>query len=455
MLKPVLQPKKPSEPKYLTISQLNRTIKNLLEQKTGQMLIQGEISNLVRASSGHWYFSLKDEQAQVKCTMWRGRNQLIKFRPENGMQIYVRAKVTLYEARGDYQLSVDYMEPAGLGNLQMQYEQLKQKLETEGLFSSDRKREIPHRPLSIGVITSPTGAAIRDVLTVMQRRSPMTEVIIYPCQVQGKQAHRTIIEALKVANKRKEVDVLLLTRGGGSLEDLWCFNEEALAYAIAESKLPVISAVGHEIDFTISDFVADLRAATPSAAAELLTVDQRELRQQLDAIQIYLSQNLNNQLEQLQSRLSLLRLRLTDPDPLLATYQAQLKQYAQSLTANLRQLLSEKNALLHKTQLKLLQQHPERQLQRAESVNQALRLRLKRAIDVWLKERQQRLAATAQQLHLVSPLATLDRGYSITLKNTSVIRSTKQLSKGDRLTTRLGDGEVISEVTALTPAPKK
>ncbi len=455
MLKPVLQPKKPSEPKYLTISQLNRTIKNLLEQKTGQMLIQGEISNLVRASSGHWYFSLKDEQAQVKCTMWRGRNQLIKFRPENGMQIYVRAKVTLYEARGDYQLSVDYMEPAGLGNLQMQYEQLKQKLETEGLFSSDRKREIPHRPLSIGVITSPTGAAIRDVLTVMQRRSPMTEVIIYPCQVQGKQAHRTIIEALKVANKRKEVDVLLLTRGGGSLEDLWCFNEEALAYAIAESKLPVISAVGHEIDFTISDFVADLRAATPSAAAELLTVDQRELRQQLDAIQIYLSQNLNNQLEQLQSRLSLLRLRLTDPDPLLATYQAQLKQYAQSLTANLRQLLSEKNTLLHKTQLKLLQQHPERQLQRAESVNQALRLRLKRAIDVWLKERQQRLAATAQQLHLVSPLATLDRGYSITLKNTSVIRSTKQLSKGDRLTTRLGDGEVISEVTALTPAPKK
>ncbi len=455
MLKPVLQPKKPSEPKYLTISQLNRTIKNLLEQNTGQMLVQGEISNLVRASSGHWYFSLKDEQAQVKCTMWRGRNQLIKFRPENGMQIYVRAKVTLYEARGDYQLSVDYMEPAGLGNLQMQYEQLKQKLETEGLFSSDRKREIPHRPLSIGVITSPTGAAIRDVLTVMQRRSPMTEVIIYPCQVQGKQAHRTIIEALKVANKRKEVDVLLLTRGGGSLEDLWCFNEEALAYAIAESKLPVISAVGHEIDFTISDFVADLRAATPSAAAELLTVDQRELRQQLDAIQIYLSQNLNNQLEQLQSRLSLLRLRLTDPDPLLATYQAQLKQYAQSLTANLRQLLSEKNALLHKTQLKLLQQHPERQLQRAESVNQALRLRLKRAIDVWLKERQQRLAATAQQLHLVSPLATLDRGYSITLKNTSVIRSTKQLSKGDRLTTRLGDGEVISEVTALTPAPKK
>jgi exodeoxyribonuclease VII large subunit len=365
------------------------------------------------------------------------------------MQVYVRAQVTLYEARGDYQLNVDYMEPAGLGNLQLQFEQLKQKLATEGLFSAERKRPLPTRPLKVGVVTSPTGAAIRDVLTVMKRRSPMTEVIIYPCQVQGKQAHFTIIEALKTANRRKEVDVLLLTRGGGSLEDLWCFNEEALAYTIAQSELPVISAVGHEVDFTISDFVADHRAATPSAGAEILTQDQQQLRQQLDSIEIYLHQSLNRRLDQWQSRLSLLTIRLTDPEPLLANYQSDLRHFAQSLSAQLNQLLNQKAHLLQEARLTLQQQHPENRLLRVESHYQTLKQRLQRATQILLKDKQQLLATTAQQLHLVSPLATLERGYSITLKDLTLVRSTDQLRIGDTLTTRLSNGEVISEVIQI------
>ncbi len=446
MLKPVLQPRKPTERQYLSVSELNQKVKRLLEGNAGQVLIEGEISNFVAATSGHWYFTLKDDRAQVKCTMWRGRNSVLKFRPENGMQIYARAKVTLYEARGDYQLAVDFMEPAGLGNLQMQFEQLKEKLATAGLLDNSRKKTIPRRPNRVGVVTSPTGAAIQDILSVMKRRFPMTEVIIYPCQVQGKQAHRSIIQAIESANSRTEVDVLLITRGGGSLEDLWCFNEEPLAYAIADSKLPTVSAVGHEIDFTISDFVADYRAATPSAAAELLTPDTDQVTQAIDELTYRLLQSMELQISDLESRLAYLTLSLADPDPLLDAHKATLDGLLSRLKENLNQTIANNYSQLHQAQLALVQHHPKKQLQHFASQSSNLSKRLKFAIKTLLNDKQRQMAVNSGRLNAISPLATLARGYSITLKDETLIQSAEQVSVGDTIETRLNDGSITSKV---------
>lgn len=454
MLKPVLQPKKPTERRYLTVSELNRRIKNILETNVGSTLIEGEISNFTAAASGHWYFTLKDQQAQVKCTMWRGRNQQLKFRPENGLQVYARAKVTLYEARGDYQLAVDFMEPAGLGNLQLQFEQLKEKLQSAGLFSEERKKQIPINPSRIGIVTSPTGAAIKDITSVLKRRFPMTEVIIYPAQVQGKTAHEQIIKAIKLANKRNEVDVLLISRGGGSLEDLWCFNEESLAYAIAESRLPTVSAVGHEIDFTISDFVADLRAATPSAAAELLSADQNEIMQSLDELNAQLLRAVNQQLQIHQHQLHSLSLRLTDPEPLLQTHSAKLDNLLSRLQRQMQHNYSGKRELLNEAHLKLIQLHPEKQLSQAESNNQSLSKRLLFSFQTLLNNKQQQLALTSAQLNTVSPLATLNRGYSITFQQDQLIKSVANIDKEKPLVTRFKDGTVTSQVLSVNSKNK-
>ncbi|MEE4246289.1 MAG: exodeoxyribonuclease VII large subunit, partial [Kangiellaceae bacterium] len=336
MLKPILQPQKPTnsghkQANYLTVSQLNAQVKTTLERGIGQVLLQGEISNFIAAGSGHWYFSLKDSQAQVKCTMWRGKNQRVRFNPEDGLKVYVRAKVTLYEPRGDYQLAIDFMEPAGVGDLQLQFEQLKKKLQQQGLFDTENKQAIPDAPNKVGVITSASGAALHDVLTVMKRRFPLTEVIIYPTQVQGAQAHNQICQAINLANKRQEVDVLLLTRGGGSLEDLWCFNHESVANAIFQSQLPLVSAIGHEVDFTIADFVADQRAATPSAAAELVTPDQHQVVQKLDELSFALIKKIQSLVKDKSHRLALLSHKQTNPDVLVSSYQTRLKQLLSEL----------------------------------------------------------------------------------------------------------------------------
>ncbi|PWK54240.1 exodeoxyribonuclease VII large subunit [Pleionea mediterranea] len=449
MLKPVLQPRKPVERRYLSVSELNRRVKKILETHVGSTLIEGEISNFTAAASGHWYFTLKDEQAQIKCTMWRGRNQQLKFRPENGMQVYLRAKVTLYEARGDYQLAVDFMEPAGLGNLQLQFEQLKEKLQAAGLFSAERKKAIPINPARIGIVTSPTGAAIKDITSVLKRRFPMTQIIIYQAQVQGKTAHQQIIKAIEQANRRNEVDVLLISRGGGSLEDLWCFNEEALAYAIAESQLPTVSAVGHEIDFTISDFVADLRAATPSAAAELLSADQHDIMQSLDELNAQLLRAMNQQLQAHQHQLHSLSLRLTDPEPLLQTHAAKLDNLLSRLQRQIQNNYSDKRHQLSNAHLKLIQLHPEKQLSQAESSNQSLSKRLLFSFQTLLNKKQQQLALTSAQLNTVSPLATLGRGYSIAFQKEQLIKSTADINKEDPLVTRFKDGTVTSKVLSV------
>ncbi|WP_368166034.1 exodeoxyribonuclease VII large subunit, partial [Aeromonas sp. R9-1] len=260
----------------------------LLEHEIGTVWLNGEISNLAMPASGHWYFSLKDLSSQVRCAMFKGNNRRVPLRPRDGMQVLVQARVSLFEPRGDYQLIIESMQPAGDGVLAMRFEELKQRLTIEGLFDAGRKRPLPAQPRAVGIITSATGAALHDMLTVLRRRAPALPVIIYPTQVQGQAAIGQIVHALYTANRRAEVDVIILGRGGGSLEDLWCFNEEAVARAIAQSAIPVVSAVGHEVDVTISDFVADLRAPTPSAAAELVAPDQGQLRERLGALDLRL-----------------------------------------------------------------------------------------------------------------------------------------------------------------------
>ena len=286
-----------------TVSELNTEARTLLEDNFFGVWIEGEISNFVAPGSGHWYFSLKDDNAQVRCALFKGSQRKINFTPKNGMQVLLRARVSLYEPRGDFQLIADFMEERGEGKLRRAFEALKKKLEAAGWFNEDIKKEIPEYPQCIGVITSSTGAAIRDILHVLKRRYPCVPIIIYPTLVQGDTAAPAIVKAIQTANTRNECDVLIVARGGGSLEDLWPFNEEVTAKAIFESKLPIISGVGHEIDFTIADFVADVRAPTPSAAAEIAVPDRMELLQSLrrQGIQLirHIQQKMNAEKQQL------------------------------------------------------------------------------------------------------------------------------------------------------------
>ena len=274
-----------SERQIFTISELNRRVRQLLEINLPMLWVEGEISNFACPSSGHWYLSLKDQSAQVRCAMFRNANQRVKFRPKNGTQVLVRCRAGIYEGKGEYQLIIEHMEEAGFGALQRQFEQLKAKLDAEGLFDNDNKRPIPDSINHIGVVTSPTGAAVKDILSVLKRRFPAIKVSIFPTAVQGEEATDQIVNALADANRCEQIDALIVGRGGGSLEDLWSFNTEPVARAIAASRLPIISAVGHEIDFTIADFVADLRAPTPSAAAELVSPDSLQIQNQLYRIQ--------------------------------------------------------------------------------------------------------------------------------------------------------------------------
>lgn len=426
-----------------TVGHLNAEVRQVLEQGFGSIWLVGEISNYAAPGSGHWYFTLKDERAQIRAAMFRGNNQRVRLRPQNGMQVLVRAKLTVYEPRGDYQLIVEHMEDAGAGLLQQQYEQLKQKLDQAGLFAAELKQALPAVIKKVGVITSPTGAAIRDILAVLKRRDPNLEVIIYPSAVQGKAATQDLLNALHQAVQRNEVDVLLLTRGGGSLEDLWCFNDEQLAYALHSCPLPVISAVGHEIDFTIADFVADVRAPTPSAAAELVSRDQRESLQQIQQLEGRLRRTFGHLLQGYQQRFSHLKQRVEQQHP-----QRQLQQNSQrndELTARtfqaLQRTLKQAQNNIGQLQQRLTSCHPERQLRPARKNLEQHQLRLSQAIKNQLKHHQQRSAATAQNLQLVSPLQTLARGYAIALDDQQqVLRNPEQLEPGEGFELRLAEG---------------
>jgi len=433
-----------------SISRLVRESKAVLEGSFPLLWVEGEISNLARPGSGHWYFTLKDEAAQVRCAMFRMRSMHVKFRPENGQRITARVRVSLYEARGEYQLIVEHMEEAGAGALQRQFEVLKNKLAGEGLFDQANKQALPALPNHIGVITSPTGAAVRDILSVLKRRFPSIPVTIYPVQVQGTDSAPDIAKTIKLANKRKECDVLLLSRGGGSLEDLWAFNAEVVARAIAASKIPIVSGVGHEVDFTMADFVADLRAPTPTAAAELITPDRYDLLQTMDRYEQRLQRALQSSLGQNQQRLNWLQQRLQQRHP-----GQQLKQLAQRsehlqqrLIHAIQRQLSAAQQQLETLNAKLQGHAPAQRLAQLQSRNQQLEQRLQRAWQNKLQHKQQQLLTVTRSLNTLSPLATLERGYSIAqiADSYAVITHASQVSPGDKMETRLAEGRIISTV---------
>ncbi|MDO4430361.1 MAG: exodeoxyribonuclease VII large subunit [Lonepinella koalarum] len=435
-----------------SVSQLNSGVRLLLEGKFASIWLMGEISNFTRPVSGHWYLTLKDENAQVRCAMWRMKTQRVTFSPQNGMQVLVRASVSLYEPRGDYQLILETMHPAGEGLLQQQFEQLKLKLSAEGLFSQHLKKNLPHFCKRVGIITSPTGAALQDILQILKRRDPSLNVVIYPSAVQGKDAAQEIVQMIELANLRQEVDVLIVGRGGGSLEDLWCFNEEIVARAIFHSDLPIISAVGHEIDVTIADLVADVRAPTPSAAAELVSRDQQELeqrlnyqRQRLEMAVDYFFQQKKQGLQRLwlqlqhyhpQNRLNLQKVRTTQLSLRLnRAILARLEKTQQKFTA-----LSER---LVKNPLPYRLQQDVQQLQQLE-------VRLEMALKNELKQKHHAFVRLCGKLDGLSPLNVLARGYSITenIKG-ETLYSVQQVKIGEPLITRLSDGILVSQIEKI------
>lgn len=437
----------PTDRQIYSVSQLNRSVRQLLETQLPLLWVEGEISNFARPASGHWYLSLKDDQAQVRCAMFRNANQRVNFQPANGTQILVRCRAGLYEGRGEYQLIIEHMEEAGTGALQRKFEQLKQQLANEGLFDNQHKQPMPTAVSHIGVITSATGAAIKDILSVLDRRFPAIKVSIFPTAVQGEQAAGQIVDALSMANQQGQCDALIVGRGGGSLEDLWPFNEESVARAIFNSKIPVVSAVGHEVDFTIADFVADLRAPTPSAAAELLSPDGQDLLDQFMGFEILLSEALIRKIRQLEQRADFLQKRLQHPGRKLQQQSQHMAQLRIRLQRAIAAQLQQQRAQMDQLQNKLLGQSPEQTIIHGQQ-------RITQSVKQLMRSMQQQLAnkqtKTDQAMHLldtVSPLSTLGRGYAIIRdQHNAVIKTVKEVKSGDQLISQLADGEIVVSV---------
>lgn len=444
-------------PAIFTVSRLNQTVRLLLEHEMGQVWISGEISNFTQPASCHWYFTLKDDTAQVRCAMFRNSNRRVTFRPQHGQQVLVRANITLYEPRGDYQIIVESMQPAGEGLLQQKYEQLKAKLQAEGLFDLQYKKSLPSPAHCVGVITSKTGAALHDILHVLKRRDPSLPVIIYPTAVQGDDAPGQIVRAIELANKRNECDVLIVGRGGGSLEDLWSFNDERVARAIFASRIPVVSAVGHETDVTIADFVADLRAPTPSAAAEMVSRNQQELLRQIQSVQQRLGMAMDYFLANRTRRLTLLHHRLQQQHPQLrlARQQTALERLQQRMNLAIDSQIKRTNKRQVRLLQRLNQQNPQPRIHRVQSRIQHLEHRLAEHVHSRLSAMRERFGNAVTHLEAVSPLSTLARGYSVTtVTDGKVLKKVKQVKTGDVMTTRLEDGWVKSEVKGITSAKR-
>ena len=432
-----------------SVSRLNREVRVLLERGFGSLWLEAEISNFARPSSGHWYFSLKDATAQVRCCMFRQRNMLCAFAAKDGQKVLVRARIGLYEPRGEYQLVIDHMEDAGLGALKRQFEELSAKLAAEGLFAAERKRALPMIPKRIGVITSPTGAAIRDILHVLARRFAAVPVLIYPVAVQGAQAAAEITAAIRTAGRRAECDVLILARGGGSIEDLWAFNDEALARAIVASPIPVISGIGHEIDVTIADFAADVRAPTPSAAAELAVPDGEEWRASLRRLAQRLQRGLSRRVEAQRERLRWLvgRAALVSPTARLAQQTQRLDDLEQRLSRALRQILADRRTVLGERRSRLWQLSPAARVRSTAARQAALYARLRAAALARLHLARERLAPLVRTLNAVSPLATLGRGYAIVSRvDGAILRNAADAPPGSLIEARLSVGTVRAKV---------
>ena len=440
-----------AERHIVTVSQLNRRARQLLETHFPLLWVEGELSNFAKPSSGHWYFTLKDTDAQVRCAMFRNRNNLVKFTPDNGLQVLVRCRVGLYEGRGEFQLIIEHMEEAGHGALQRKFEALKAQLADEGLFDIEHKTPVPELPGCIGVITSPTGAAIRDVLTVLERRFAAIPVVIYPVAVQGAAAAPEIIAAIEQANQSPRCDVLIIGRGGGSLEDLWAFNEESVARAIYSSTIPIVSAVGHEVDFTIADFVADLRAATPSAAAELVSPDGDEMLATITGMGILLQQALNRQLQRRADQLESLQCRLRHPGERLRERNQQLDHLEVQLINSLKVQLHQWRAQLHQYTSRLNRFHPEDQVGQLRQQLDSLNHRLELSATHHLTAKQQQLGKITELLDAISPLNTLSRGYAIiTDEKDRIVRKTRDIQLNQTVTARVSDGNFDCEVKKIT-----
>jgi len=438
-----------------SISRLNSELRHVLEGSFPLLWIEGEISNLSSPRSGHLYFSLKDAQAQIRCALFRNKRNLLRFQPENGSKVLARARVALYEPRGDCQLIIEHLEPVGDGALQLAFEQLKKKLQAEGLFDTERKKPLPPFPRRIGVISSPSGAAVRDVLQVLERRFPGALVTLYPSSVQGANAAEELRLALELALRRGRDDVLILTRGGGSLEDLAAFNDEPLARCIAAARIPLVSAVGHEIDFTIADFVADRRAPTPSAAAELVSPDTDALQRRFAQLGDRLHQQQAAQLRQAGRLLTQLegRLERQHPGTQLQLQQQRLDELQLRLTRHLERHIGQLRAGLRQGENRLRAQHPAGRLRDLEPRLGQLGVRLNLAMQHSLRQKQERLSARARELNAISPLAILERGYSITtLENGKPLTNLDQVELGTELSIRLSSGRLSAEVTGKQQA---
>ncbi|MCV2885539.1 exodeoxyribonuclease VII large subunit [Aestuariibacter sp. AA17] len=440
-----------------TVSKLNKLARTILESEIGQIWLTGEISNFVAAASGHWYFTLKDSKAQVKGAMFRNANTRVQTRPKEGDKVLVRANISLYEPRGDYQMIVEHIEPEGTGLLKQQFEALKLALSAEGLFSQHLKKLLPAHPTKIGVITSPSGAALHDMLTVLNRRNPAIEIIVYPTLVQGESAPDAIAQAIQQADQRNETDILIVGRGGGSMEDLWAFNDERVARAIFSATLPIISAVGHETDVTIADFVADIRAPTPSAAAELVSSDRSETLYRIQKQYNRLNQAIFNQLARVKHthKLAGQRLQHVHPRTRLMQQAQRLDNISLSLKSALDSCISKERRRLNTIEHRLLNRSPDRQvakhIERLSTANE----RIKHAMLSQLNRADQQLNGISQLMHSVSPLATMARGYNIAFKDDEIVNTVTQVKEGDKLTHKFKDGEITSEVRSISPTPSK
>lgn len=433
----------------LQVSELTKKVRFILESELNTVWLTGEISNFVAASSGHWYLSLKDSKSQVRCAMFKGSNRRVRLQPRNGQQVLVRAKVSLYEPRGDFQLIIEQMEDAGEGLLRQQYEQLKNKLNALGIFSQAHKQTIPERIQCVGIVTSPTGAAVKDILTVLKRRNASINVIIYPALVQGEYASNDICHAIAQANSRQECDVLIVGRGGGSLEDLWSFNEECVVQAIYDSNLPIISAVGHEIDTTLSDYVADLRAATPSAAAELVSSDSSELLNKITTLEQRLSNAITRKNIYLLQQHNHLQHRLVQvhPEQQLLVQQQKYDELSLRLTKAIQRLIERTAQQPDQLQQRLKQLSPVKHITKSQVQVKQQEQRLIHAMQNSLQHKKESFVHLIEQIQLVSPLATIARGYSIARnKDNDVISSISQVTLNDEIRVQVTDGSIKARV---------
>ncbi|MEN0058225.1 MAG: exodeoxyribonuclease VII large subunit [Bdellovibrio sp.] len=433
-----------NEPEVMSIEQLNVYIKQLLEGQVGLVWVRGEISNFKAHTSGHFYFSLKDAKSQITAVMFRGHNARLKFKPTDGMEVIVRGRITVYEPRGQYQMMCEMMEPVGAGALQKAFEQLKTKLKAEGLFEASRKRPLPAFPRHIAIVTSPTGAAIRDILNILSRRARAIQVTVVPTLVQGEAAAPQLRQAFQKATALPGVDVVIIGRGGGSIEDMWCFNDEALARLIYASPVPVISAVGHEIDFTIADFVADLRAPTPSAAAELVAKSSGELSARIQSLDRMLNLTWEKKLKFLMEQVRGLTKRLVDPKRKLQDLSLRNDDLLNRLEFAFHRRLKERTHRVELLTHKL--GSPQDLIEKKKKELLYLRARVEKSIVHTFDRKQALLSRLGGILDSLSPLRVVERGYSIVTKGAEVVKTTAQVKKGDHLSIRLAQGRVKAVV---------